>query len=251
MTDILYVVGKGFSEWNDNELRYSLRALAKNGVNVGRVFVVGYCPYWLNTDEVICLPLKDKTENKHLNILEAIEYAIADGRIGEQFLYSSDDHYYVQPTDFDAYPVYWRGYDLPSDIPDKPRWYDITMKSTHDVLAAFGLPLRFYAWHGNTWFNTRLWKQQRMKLLRVLAKTMPECCDPHCLMLNYWRAVEPKTMPKNVSREDSKISWANGMGTIEDAVKAKEVISSTDVVSGDLRTWLQKQFPKKCKYERS
>lgn len=248
--DILYVVGKGFSEWNDNELRYSLRSIAKYGKNVRRVYVVGYCPYWLNPDEVTLLPLRDEGNNKHVNILRAIEYAIEHSDISEHFLYSSDDHYYVRETDFDNYPVYWRGHDLPETQPDKPTWYQRTMKQTHDVLQAFGLPIRFYAWHGNTHFNTRLWKQQRMVFLRRLAQTMPDGCDPHCLMLNYWEAVEQITMPDRIVRTDGKIIVEDAGVTIERKIaEGKEVLSTTDIVGAGFRTWLQKEFPKYCKYE--
>lgn len=247
--DILYVVGKGFSEWNDNELRYSLRSIAKYGKNVRRVYVVGHCPYWLNPEEVTLLPLRDEGNNKHVNILRAIEYAIEKSDISEQFLYSSDDHYYVRETDFDNYPVYWRGYDLPDTEPQKPTWYQRTMKQTHDVLRAFGLPARFYAWHGNTHFNTRLWKQQRMVFLRRLAQTMPDGCDPSCLMLNYWEGVEPETMPERVARNDGKIIQEDAGVTIERKIEDKEVLSTTDIVGVGFKTWLQKQFPKYCKYE--
>lgn len=247
--DILYVVGKGFSEWNDNELRYSLRSIAKYGKNVRRVYVVGYCPYLLNPEEVTLLPLRDEGTNKHVNILRAIDYAIEKSDISEHFLLSSDDHYYVRETDFDNYPVYWRGCDLPDSEPQTPTWYQKTMHQTHDVLRAFGLPARFYAWHGNTHFNTRLWKQQRMVFLRRLAQTMPDGCDPSCLMLNYWLDVEPLTMPKHFVRKDGKVIQEDAGVTIERKIEDKEVLSTTDVVGAGFKTWLQKEFPKYCKYE--
>lgn len=247
--DILYIVGKGFSEWNDNELRYSLRSIAKYGKNVRRVFVCGYTPYWLNPDEVTLLPLRDEGSNKHVNILRAIEYAIEHSDIDEHFLLSSDDHYYTQLTDFDNYPVYWRGKDLPETQPEKPTWYQKTCKQTHDVLRAFGLPARFYAWHGNTHFNTRLWKQQRMIFLRRLAQTMPDGCEPSCLMLNYWQEVEPETMPTHVVINDGKIIPECGVEEIAKRAQEKHVLTSTDAVGAGLRTWLQREFPKYCKYE--
>ena len=251
-TDILYIVGKGFSEWNNNELRYSLRSIAKNGRSIGRVYVCGYCPFWLNEDEVTLLPLRDEPDgNKHYNITRCIDYAIRNSDIGERFLYSSDDHYYVRPTDFETYPAYWRGKEIPTEMSAQPTWYETTLKSTHDVLEAFGLPTRFYAWHGNTWFNTRLWKQTRAELLRRLAATMPEACDPTCLMLNYWQAVEPATMPQAVERKDGKIGTAHTLEEIDQAAKAKEVLSTTDVVAGAMREWLQREFPNPCKYERN
>lgn len=250
MIDIVYVVGKWFSEWRDNELRYSIRSIAKNGINVRKVVVVGHCPYWLNEDEVVCLPLKDATHDKHTNILTAVEYAIEQCDLGERFLYSSDDHYYVQPTDFEKYPVYKRPYKLPTLPTDhKPTWYETTMSSTREVLEAFALPTNFYAWHGNTWFNTRLWEQSRMVLLRRLAKTMPACCDPSTLMLNYWKAVSPDTMPKEVVRADKKVS-AQTLDEIRAMARTNEVLSTTDAVAADMRTFLQQTFKTPCKYER-
>lgn len=250
MTDILYIVGKGFSDWRDNELRYSLRSIAANGVNVGKVVVCGYCPYWLNTDEVVCLPLRDpENGNKHANIIRAIDYAIRQGVLGETFLYSSDDHYYVQPTDFDIYPAFWRGRELPATLPDKPQWYDITMNSTHEVLAAMGLPTHFFAWHGNTWFNSRLWHQRRFGFLLTLAEQVRESCDPHCLMLNYWLAVEPSTLPEMVERTDFKVQAAT-VEEISRLAEQSEVLTTPDCVNTAMRAWLKERFPKKCKYER-
>ena len=249
-TDILYVVGKGFSDWRNNELRYSLRSIAKYGRNIGKVHIAGFVPYWINTDVVDAMPMKDETKNKHYNILRCIEKAVASGRMSERFLYSSDDHFYTRPTDFTKYPVYWRGTELPDTMPGKPRWYDVTLKSTHDCLAAFGLPTKMYAWHGNTWFDTRLFMQQRMELLRRLAQTMPEACEPSCLMLNYWQAISPDTMPRVVQRNDGKVGTADTIEDVQRAAKAKEVISGTDVAGAALRTWLQREFPKPCIYER-
>ncbi len=248
--DILYIVGKGCSEWRNNELRYSLRSIEKYGQNVGKVFIAGFVPYWVDTNVVHAVPVKDETDNKHYNILHAIEEAIRTGELSECFLYSSDDHYYTQPVDFAEYPIYWRGKSLPDTLPAKPRWYDITLKSTHDVLAAMSLPTHFFAWHGNTWFNTRIWQQQRMVLLRRLAQTMPEACDPTCLMLNYWQAVEPQTMPKMIVRKDGKVTPADTIAEVQRKAAAKEVISSTDCAGMPLRTWLQSEFPHKSIYER-
>ena len=55
--DILYVIGKG-SEWNNNELRFSLRSIAKYGKNIDRVFIVGYKPDFVS-DEVTFIPCDD------------------------------------------------------------------------------------------------------------------------------------------------------------------------------------------------
>lgn len=195
---------------------------------MGKVFIAGFVPYWVDTNVVRAVPVKDETDNKHCNILHAIEEAIRTGELSECFLYSSDDHFYTQPVDFAEYPIYWRGKSLPDTLPAKPRWYDITLKSTHDVLAAMSLPTHFFAWHGNTWFNTRIWQQQRMVLLRRLAQTMP----------------------KMIVRKDGKITPADTIAEVQRKAAAKEVISSTDCAGMPLRAWLQSEFPHKSIYER-
>lgn len=250
MVDILYVVGKNKSDWRNNELRYSLRSIAKYGKNVRRVFIAGFAPYWINTDEVTVIPVHDDTNCKHYNILRCIEEAVATGQLTERFLYSSDDHFYTKPVDFDKYPLYWRGVELPTERKQPYEWYNSTLVSTGECLSAMGMSTHHYAWHGNTWYNTRLFLQPRMVLLRRLAQTMTDACEPTCLMLNYWQTVEPDTLPKIVERKDGKVLQADTLEEVIRKAKAKEVISSTDAAGNALRLWLQREFPNTCKYER-
>ena len=60
--DIVYIIGKG-SKWNNQELKYSLRSIAKYGINIGKVFIVGYKPNFVS-DEVIYIPCDDIGEKK-------------------------------------------------------------------------------------------------------------------------------------------------------------------------------------------
>ena len=114
--DILYLVGKG-SKCNDWELRFSLRSIEKYCKNVGRVFVVGYCPSWLS-DEVIKIekPILPSFGNndKNKNIYRDLLYAVENSDIGVndngEFLISMDDHFYCHETDFNNYPFYVKDY---------------------------------------------------------------------------------------------------------------------------------------------
>ena len=44
--DVVYVLGKG-TKWNDNEIRFSLRSLAKNVTGIRNVYIVGERPDFL------------------------------------------------------------------------------------------------------------------------------------------------------------------------------------------------------------
>ena len=80
---------------------------------------------------------------------------------------------------------------------------------------------------------------------------MEEACDPSTLMLNYWLATDPETMPEMIARTDGKVTPADTIAEVQRKAAAKEVISSTDCAGMPLRAWLQSEFPKPCKYERN
>lgn len=250
--DILYVVGRG-STWNNNELKYSLRSIAKNGINVDRVFIVGYIPDFINREEVICLPFEDKMFVKHYNIVNAVDYAVKNSDIGinndGEFLYSSDDHFYIRKTDFNNYPVYWIGKTLPSEVKpeDKHPLYRRTLVSTREVLEEFGCPYYHLAWHGNTHFNANLWKTDKFQNMIQRSYTKPEGCDPTCLILNYKLSIDPFEF---IERKDQKakkfISREEFFSKIED----RECFSCAPNVNGSyVPIYLQETFSDKCKYE--
>ena len=250
--DILYVVGTG-SKWNNNELRYSLRSIEKNGINVGRVFIAGYLPDFVNEKSVIFVPVKDKTTVKHYNIIHAIDYVIQNTDIGindnGDFLYSSDDHFYIKPTDFGNYPIYSRG----KDLPDNPKncvghkKYYTTLISTRKLLQSYNLPYQYFSWHGNTHFNTKFWNDPIMKELVQKSYTMSEGCEPTCLMLNYQMSVEPFEF---VVRADKKIKSNDNIKLFKAKIADREVFSTASIITPYLPQVLKEFFPNKSKYEK-
>lgn len=143
MTDVLYVV-RGGSE----ELRFSLRSLARYASNVGRIVVAGTdLPEWLS-DEVVRLEVPSPYDRKQKNILFAVLAAMRSGLLPGPALYSSDDHYLTAPMDFDAYPWFAR----PSGYPDfGDNAYRMSIVMTGDMLRRNCLPCAHrYDGHWNT-----------------------------------------------------------------------------------------------------
>lgn len=236
--DILYIVGKGLSQWQDNELRYSLRSIAKYGRNIDRVYIAGFCPSFVNREAVTYIKVRDEVQGKkHHNILHCILEAVRLSDIGNDFLYSSDDHYYIRPTDFDSYPFFCKGV-----LPEKGSGqYQHSLQETRELLETCGLPFLNYSWHGNTHFRRDLIESPRFQKLCKFASLTEEGVEPTCLMLNYWQAVEGFPITE---REDYKSSD-------EDLEKnGRECISSAAVLDGhSLADFLRAEFPNKCKYE--
>ena len=264
--DVLYIVGNRLSQWNNNELRYSLRSIAKNAKGLGRVFIAGYVPEFVDQEAVTCVRVKDQSNVKHVNILRAIDTAIKQTDIGKDdggwFLYSSDDHFYIRETDFEHYPIYWRGEVLPYEVKkgDGAASYHTTLVSTRKLLEWCGLPTRHMAWHGNTYFNAALWKEERFQFLLRNAYEMPEGCEPTCMILNYWMRrfdylldiclEEPDGIiamdHRVIARKDYKFPGGNVF-----QVPVREVISAHDNIgTSALAVFLRDMFPKKCRFER-
>lgn len=157
--DILYVNGLGYESFdNDITLKYSLRSLEKYGKNVGQVYVVGYCPDWLS-DEVIKIERNEQMFpnfshewQKAANIGDNIYYAIDQSGIGNEFIVSMDDHFYIAEADFDNYPYHAKLMNGSEIIPDykssTPR-YTKYISGVKEFLTEHGLSAINFTLHRN------------------------------------------------------------------------------------------------------
>lgn len=239
--DILYTLGRE-SKWEDNELRYSLRSLAKYGKNIERIYIVGnWCPGFVNKDLVTFINCAQPYCDKFHNILYSVLYACEHSDISEDFLLSSDDHFYMQPTDFDNYPYFLKAVELP--IANCLTGYQRHLFETRNLLQRHGYEFCNYAQHCNTHFVKSVLLahkdivQESFHLYKGVEAT--------CLMLNMLMKDRPF---ESVVREDCKIRDNNP----EEARKRIEHIdcfSIADQAIEAVEPILRKEFPEPCKYE--
>lgn len=247
--DILYVIGRG-SAWQNNELRYSLRSLEKYGRNINRVFIAGYCPDFIDQNVVTWIPCPDEYTYKHKNILRCIEKAIAESDIADDFLYSSDDHFYIRETDFDKYPIFRKG-KLPSNIKpeDTPESYNTSLVATCKLLKAAGMPTHNFSWHGNTHFNKTLFNEPQFVAMRELSFALTGGVEPTCLMLNYWLKRRPfewiDRHDRKYGDETNKNEFVNGLDEDRECFSCSPNVMRTYIAG-----FLASEFPKRSKYER-
>lgn len=107
--DVLYYIGGGSSHNND-ELRFSLRALEANCKDVGKVWIVGNRPEFLRNVEYLWI--EDKFEwwkNAFIKVKAAIEAGIS-----KQFLLMNDDFFMLKPFEAAKYPYYHKG-EMPTE----------------------------------------------------------------------------------------------------------------------------------------
>ena len=140
--DVLYIVGNG-SLYGNEELRYSLRSLEKFGRNVGRVFITGECPDFVDQTKITFLPELD-IGCRAINHWWKVHQTFSKTDIGDKALLMYDDIFFCKPTDCTKYPWRWRG-ELPDIRPEGE--YKRTLFNTHEWLFKRNYPVLNYCLH--------------------------------------------------------------------------------------------------------
>lgn len=221
--DILYVIGGG-SRKNNLELRMSLRSICKYAKNIGKVIVAGKPPEWLS-DEAVKLTVDDKYSYKHQNILLCIERAMEEHLIDGEFLYSSDDHFYVMPVDFNNYPYYIKGELLRSAQKTDPYYqYHRSLYDTFLVCGKHHLPQMNYSQHCNTHMHTDVIR----KILPIIHETykLPYGVEPTSIIMNAWQTMP--NPPSAVHRDDIKIKAAKNLADLYSKIGDRDCFSIGD-----------------------
>ena len=244
--DILYVIGKG-SHKRNIELRMSLRSICKYGKNIDNVIVVGKPPKWLS-DKVIKLEVNDKFSYKHQNILYCIEIAMEENLINGDFLYSSDDHFYVKQTDFNCYPYYVKG-ELRRAVNRTDPYYQYhrSMYDTRLICEKNGLPTLNYSQHCNTHMHTDVLR----RILPIIHDTykLPYGVEPTSIIMNAWMTME--NPPITVHRDDIKLQKANNIEDIYSQIGERDCFSIADSIFKNqaIFDFFDAEYPDASQYE--
>lgn len=136
--DALYYIGGG-SMHHNNELKYSLRALEKHCKDLGKVWVVGNKPEFLQNVKYIWVEDKDKWwKNAFNKTMKAIESGISD-----KFLLMNDDFYMLEDFKADGYPYFYRG-EMPTQGDNA---YKEVIVNTRHKLESLGATTYHYGVH--------------------------------------------------------------------------------------------------------
>lgn len=247
--DILYIVGTG-SKHGNIELRMSLRSICKYGGNLGRVIIAGYPPDWIS-DEAVKMIVPNKYQRKHQNIVHCIQEVVDKGLLQGEFLYSSDDHFYVKRVDFDHYPFYFKNTSLrKTAVPGEKHYgYRLSLKQTRDLLEQHKLPTVDFEQHCNTHMNADVVKVFR-NLMDDSIKT-ERGCAPTSLIMNAWMSL-PSGPKQVMKRSDIKIRLARNAAEIRQQIGDAECFSISDSAFSTpaLAEFFKEEFPDPCKFEK-
>lgn len=245
--DILYIIGKG-SKHNNIELKYSLRSICKYGKNIGKVIVAGSPPDWLSK-EVVQVSCSDPYSYKHSNILNCIENVVDKGLVSGDFLYSSDDHFYIKPTDFDNYPIYLKSEALRDTVKKNDRIYQYhrSLVDTRMILETNGFPFKNYSQHCNTHMHSEIFVQYRDFIHQTYKLRFG--AEPTSVVLNIWSTHQG--FPPVTKRRDIKIDYAESVQDMYNHIGDREAFSIGDAIFNGLvwRDFFSSEFPEKCELE--
>jgi len=284
--DIVYVYKEGID--GGESLRLSLWSVERNCHYVDRVFIVGDTGLAISdkrlgiSDEGLAMgdegcvirdekngwslevsydvqivKFGDRYNRKHKNIFEALMYVALHTDVGCNddgvFMYSSDDHWYVQDFDcrFGASEVWLKGrlhtqrdLDRIRKSGKKPNNWLRSMVETRDVLNRLGYPTFDFSQHANTWFNAGLMREELFGDLFREAQESVWGLEPSCVMMNYWVTRRPYDVGNRFVlryRRDFKVGgdWTverfreEYEGVRDDVLGARECISGSDGVIGN------------------
>jgi len=244
---IVYIVGTE-SRHEDIELRMSLRSIAKHGSGVSKVIVAGHPPRWLSK-EVVGLEVEDKYDYKHSNILLCIEKVVERGMVKGDFLYSSDDHFYVKDVDFSHYPYYIKSENLRDFVyqGDSFYYYHKSLVDTRRILLSHNLPAKDYSQHCNTHMSADVIKDN----ISLIHDTyfLPYGAEPTSLIMNAW-SVRPDA-PRTTPRKDLKISYAYDYKDLKEKIGDNECFSIGDAIFNckSALDFFHRHYPDKCIFE--
>ena len=160
--DIAYIIGPG-SKWDDNELRYSLRSIDRYGLGIDNIWIIGYCPDFIDQTKVNYIPMQDRPGRAPAqNVFFKIRYLMESPITPDKIIISSDDHFFIRQVDFDHWPIFFKGFEMPTHASVGSgkfgdRRYTQCMADTRDIMDQLGLGTVYFEGHTNKLYDKRAW----------------------------------------------------------------------------------------------
>lgn len=235
--DVLYILGTG-SQWQNNELRYSLRSLEKYALNVGRVFVTGEDPGFLSP-EVVFTQCNDPGP-RAFNHIHKVRATIERTDISERFLLNYDDNFFTSPVDVESYPYFFKG-TLP-DTTETHRAYRYSLIEARQFLEKHGKPILNFSVHCPC-----IYEREKFLALREawdIGARKPHGIAVRAVYCN-WYGVEPEFM------RDCKLKTVKTKEEASLAIEGRHVFSiHDDSLPNGVANMIREMYPRPSRWER-
>jgi len=245
--DVVFPLGKG-SVWENAELRYALRALEANFLDLGQVWVVGHKPEWLTG--AIWLDVPDKhRHSKDANLIDKLLACCHDRQhaLSPRFVRSSDDELIILPSRAaDLRPYHAR--DLKERLPTPEFWeggWKQRLRATARYLKRQGFPTLHFDTHLPKLYDRELFQ-------RIMASSPYAADDGFCidtLYCNQAGYVDPP-LQKGFKATFEKATAEFSLEEVRARIAGKRFLGYNDAgLSAALKTVLQEMFPQPSRFE--
>ena len=229
--DIVYIVKQTL---DNEELRYSLRSIAKYGKNYGKVCIIGGQYEGIVAD--ININLRQVGSTKYDRVNNSIREVCVNSLISDDFILMNDDFFLMKPLDFSTFkPSYRCSMQEYLDIIINnlnASEYTKRLAASMVALEAYGLETKCYELHIPMLFN-------KHKLLEVYG-AFPGFNGIRSLYGNYHKI------------GGQKINDCKVFTTSDNFIKNSKFLSTTDKTFrvGAVGEYIRSKFPNPCKFER-
>lgn len=240
--DVVYKLGTG-SKFNDIELRYSLRSL-KNFLPLGKVFITGHCPEWVNKENIIHILATDPyTQNKDGNLINKLILTSQHPDITDSFLNISDDQLFLQECNYEEISIpYINNKHLIVISNERIARWQTRLLRTVDKLKNLYLP--------SECFESHLPCLLKKDFASVLFRYDYGFDRGYCGNTLYYNTLRIKGKELEENTLVRLIEPIINKDTLEKMCENKRYLNMTDkAVNDNLLLYLQKLFPEKSKYE--
>lgn len=234
--DIVYILGTG-SQWQDNELRYSLRSVHQHLSNYSNIWIVGEWPEWLNKNApgIFHIPATDNSKwQRHLNMKEKIVKACLHPEVSDYFLFMNDDHFFTADVAAAPYPFYHCG-ELSAKIATLGPCdtYAVSLRNTMNILYANGFSTLNFDAHCPILYN-------KERFLSVM--------EQYDWSINYGYGI--KSLYANTEGiiggyiQDLKISTSLTTAQFVSKLEGRHVFSIGDAaLNSEIKKWFAARYP--------
>lgn len=241
MIDVVYVLGKG-SIWDNNEIRFSLRAIEKNLQEYRNIWIVGERPDWLRNINHIPYP-DELINNADGNIARKVLRVCQEEELTDDFLFINDDHFIIKPTIASEIPPYHKGdlAKLPEEYFQQAFWRGRLFR-TKNVLLSKNLTALHFDCHAPIVMNKRRFPE-------VMSQFDFEKGMGYTMKSLYGNVVYGNSAPRLRGEKVTLFKNYTYEKVKKITVRAQFVAVNNAGLKAGFKQWLHEEFPDQSRYE--
>lgn len=232
------------------ELLYAIRSIAKNFEEDFQLVVIGDKEDWFS-DEILFIEKACIGTNPQSDVIDKMKEILLDQRIGERFVFSNDDIYFVGETTLEDIQALRTAGKLVKGV--NAGLYNQNLGKTIQALESHGYPTRNFSTHTPFFFE----KSKMMDVFEMFPQIQSEGLLLSSMYYNLHNQDDVPTDHINgidgpwSLRVISKLETKEKKESFRALIGSKHFLNHSEAgFSNLLMDWIDRQFPLKCRFEK-